>query len=110
MAFTFKAFDKYSIIYNSEGKTQKPPYRVYIQLSTNVGVTIATLFFFEKQEDIPANGSVNNGIITGYYLTSDLPAIVDILRNESPLYISHNDANNWVQIRTSGELVGEEDN
>jgi hypothetical protein len=49
-----------------------------------------------------------NGLYFLYYHFSDMPIIVDMLRNEKPLYlIFQDDGNNTCRISTSTEIVGE---
>ena len=49
-----------------------------------------------------------NGLYFLYYHFSDMPVIVDMLRNEKPIYLIFQDgSNNTCRISTSVELVGE---
>jgi len=49
-----------------------------------------------------------SGLYFLYYHFSDMPVIVDMLRNEKPIYLIFQDgSNNTCRISTSVELVGE---
>ena len=57
---------------------------------------------------IPAN-TVSAGIHYFYYPESMFPIVLDVLRNESPVYFSWNATNCLGSITTSSEPVGEEE-
>jgi hypothetical protein len=44
-----------------------------------------------------------------YYYKNDWEAILDIIRNETPVYFNYNDTSNAAQIYTGSEPIGEEE-
>jgi len=78
-----------------------------IRLHSKVG-RIAKLIFLRdtsletacKQDEIDCS--------TLYYMKSDLPDIIEILRNEKPVYFVH-DENNVTRIATGQESVGNQE-
>lgn len=50
-----------------------------------------------------------NGIVNAYMSFDKLHPILDVLRNEKPVYFSVNEQYNWAAIKTGSEPTGEEE-
>src|SRR5262245_28464260 len=81
--------------------------RAYIKLSW-AGKSRATLWFHASPTSNP-NLSMGSGDITYYgrFMAEQLPASVDLLRNEKPVYFGWNDTSQGVDLSTTAEPVGE---
>ena len=62
---------------------------------------------FQKEFHIPHTD--NHGVISLYYRMEDLPGVIDMLRNEKPIYLHYDDRpkNAQALLSTAKELVGE---
>ena len=79
-----------------------------ISISGSFGA--ATLWFLPEDSSLPDNRKrPNQDIFEVYYHMDSWTALIDILRNESPLYFHFNDTSNAAQLHTSHEPVGEEE-
>ena len=96
-------FNKYRIYYYSA-----PQYNwdAQIDLSMNAS-SVATLQFMKTGKPIPAN-SGSGGIFQIHYSISDFPAIMSMLREEKPLFVTLA-ANGIGTLSTSDEPVGEQE-
>lgn len=97
---------KYSLTYTGK-KDGSTFWRAFIHLSDQNGQYIGGIYFYD--DDIPTGW--NDGY-SGNYLFMFLPAshltrIVDILRNEKPLYFAFNTSSGKTYLSTSAEPVGE---
>ena len=63
-------------------------------------------FFSNSDEPIKPAQKYSSGVYGLYYKYSDLPNIIDMLRNEKPVYLIYNGAVN-TRISTASEPVGE---
>ena len=79
-----------------------------ISLSGSFGK--ATLWFKPQGSSLPDNRRIlNQNVFAVYYHIPDWEAIIDILRNETPVYFNYQDTSNAAQIHTGSEPVGEEE-
>ena len=79
--------------------------RIDLYLSAaNVG----TLLFMKEGQSIPAN-TVANGVPRLHYSMRDFPAMMQMIREEKPLFVNLNEANGIGSISTSDEPVGEQE-
>ena len=79
--------------------------RIDLYLSAaNVG----TLLFMKEGQSIPAN-TVANGVPRLHYSMRDFPAMIQMIREEKPLFVNLNEANGIGSISTSDEPVGEQE-
>lgn len=70
----------------------------------------AILWFLPEGSSLPDNRKRSGQFVFDvYYCIKDWEAVLDILRNESPVYFNYNDTNNAAQIYTGEEPVGEEE-
>ncbi len=102
---------KYDVNYYGGGKKANGyPYRAIIGLRRDDGSLIGAAYFHRTTETMPNNDSQNtNGYIYCHYLSEDLPRVVDLLRNEKPVYFRYVAGWNLASIDTSIEPIGEEE-
>ena len=67
---------------------------------------IGAVFFQKSDEGLKPATKSSGGIYSLYYSYADLPQIIDMLRNESPVYLIYNGEKNS-RLSTSSEPVGE---
>ncbi len=97
-------FDTYRIYYQSA-----PQYswqsRVYLYNNSSY---VGRIMFMKPGIDLPANSEQHDRHVI-HFPTSEFENIMEILRNEKPLYIHVVDSNGIGTISTSSEPVGEEE-
>ena len=70
----------------------------------------AILWFYPEDAALPDNRKRSGqNTFDVYYPMSSWSALLDVLRNESPVYFSYSDSSNAAQIYTGREPVGEEE-
>ena len=70
----------------------------------------AVLWFHPEDAALPDNRKrAGQDIFDVYYHVSAWAPLIDVLRNESPVYFTYSDTSNAVQIYTGQEPVGEEE-
>ncbi len=68
----------------------------------------AILWFMPQGRPLPENRKRSGqNLFDVYYRITDWEAILDVLRNETPVYFNYQDTNNTAQIYTGDEPVGE---
>jgi hypothetical protein len=68
----------------------------------------AILWFYQDDATLPDNRKrTNQNIFDVYYQANLWQPVLDILRNESPVYFNFSDTSNAAQIYTGNEPVGE---
>lgn len=68
----------------------------------------AILWFLPEGSSLPNNRKrTNQNVFDVYYILDAWGAILDVLRNESPVYFNYTDTSNAAQIYTGSEPVGE---
>lgn len=78
-----------------------------ITCKTKEGKTV-NVHFLEGPGSLPPARKLNENQFMIYYSYSDMPFIVDMLRNESPVYMIHvPEGNNNTRLSTDSEAVGE---
>jgi hypothetical protein len=101
---------KYDVAYYAGAKNLGGyPYQVIIGLRDDNDFLIGAAYFHRSPSTMPvADTQKGNGYISCHYLTEDYPRILDILRNEKPVFVEFEvQAGNIGNIRTSAEPVGE---
>lgn len=64
--------------------------------------------FYRDNKSLPENyHDVNSKLVYLKYPLSMYPKIIDILRNEKPIYFSYSDKSKLGYFRTGKELIGE---
>jgi hypothetical protein len=71
-------------------------------------ISVGTLVFAADGTELPANKIQDNSVIL-YYPLSRFSQVLDILRNEKPLYLWLNTDNGFGHVGSSIEPVGEEE-
>lgn len=103
---------KYDVSYYAGGKKANGyPYRAIIGLRRDDDSLIGAAYFHRTHATMPNTDSQDdNGYVYCHYTFEDFPRIVDLLRNEKPVYIRYV-AGNWnmASIDTSLEPVGEDE-
>ena len=101
---------KYDIAYYAGGKFANGyPYRAIIGLRRDDGSLIGGAYFHREHGTMPdTDEQKSTGYVWCHYRWEDFPNIVDILRNESPVYVRYV-AGSWNtgSITTMSEPVGE---
>ena len=68
----------------------------------------AILWFMPEGTDLPdSRKRPNQNVFDVYYRLADWAPLLDVLRNESPVYFNFRDTSNTAQIYTGKEPVGE---
>ncbi len=101
---------KYDVAYYAGGKNAAGyPYRAIIGLRDDSDVLIGAAYFHHNATTMPVGDTERaTGYISCHYLAEDYPRVLDLLRNEKPVYVEFEArAGNIANIRTSAEPVGE---
>jgi len=100
---------KYDVSYYAGGKNVRAyPYRAIIGLRDETDEFIAAAYFHLSEATMPASDSKRaTGFISCHYGAGDYPQVLDILRNEKPVFVEFDERTNVANIRTSAEPVGE---
>jgi hypothetical protein len=101
---------KYDVAYYAGGKNAASyPYRAIIGLRNDADHLVGAAYFHRNSTTMPiADTQRATGYISCHYLAEDYPHILDILRNEKPVYVEFEvRPGNIANIRTSAEPVGE---
>jgi hypothetical protein len=101
---------KYDVAYYAGGRNAAGyPYRAIIGLRDDNDKLIGAAYFHQDSTTMPdADTQKASGYISCHYLAADYPQVLDILRNEKPVYVEFEvEAGNIANIRTSAEPVGE---
>lgn len=102
--------DNYVVAYFGGGARAKRPYeyRAIISLYNSTGL-FGALYFHESPDEMPPTDEFDQQrYLKGHFLMRDLPHVLDILRNEKPVYF-HQVAH-WPTmgvVTTTREPVGE---
>jgi hypothetical protein len=101
---------KYDVAYYAGGKNAAGyPYQAIIGLRDDNDKLIGAAYFHHNPTTMPVGDTQKaSGYISCHYLGSDYPQVLDILRNEKPVYVEFEvRPGNIANIRTSAEPVGE---
>lgn len=101
---------KYDVAYYAGGQNSAGyPYRAIIGLRDEGDGLIGAAYFHRDARTLPvADNRKATGYISCHYLAEDYPKILDLLRNEKPVYVEFEiQLGNMGNIRTSAEPVGE---
>jgi hypothetical protein len=101
---------KYDVAYYAGGTNAAGyPYRAIIGLRDDNDKLIGAAYFHHNSTTMPGGDTQKaSGYISCHYLAADYPQVLDILRNEKPVYVEFEvKAGNIASIRTSAEPVGE---
>jgi len=108
---TIETIKKYDVAYFGGGNNSKNyPYRAIIGLRRDDNSLIGAAYFHRLDITLPDTDSKNSaGYIYIHYPCSDYPRIMDLLRNEDPVYVTYVAGWEMASINTSLEPVGEEE-
>ena len=101
---------KYDVAFYAGGKNAAGyPYRAIIGLRDDNEKLVGAAYFHLSQTTMPLGDTQKaGGYVSCHYLASDYPHIIDLLRNEKPVYVEFQaNIGNIASIRTSAEPVGE---
>jgi hypothetical protein len=101
---------KYDVAYYAGGKNAAGyPYRAIIGLRNDSDGLIGAAYFHHSPTTMPMSDTQRaSGYISCHFLADDYPHILDILRNEKPVFVEFEvRPGNIANIRTSAEPVGE---
>jgi hypothetical protein len=107
---TIVEIKKYDVAYYAGGKNlANYPYRAIIGLRDDNNALVGAAYFHHSAETMPnADTRKSSGYISCHYLAEDYPHVIDILRNEKPVYVEFEvRPGNIANIRTNAEPVGE---
>lgn len=100
----------YVVTYFGGGKRSKRPYnyRAIVSLHNSVG-QFGVLYFHCDPSTLPGSDQLSSErTLSAHFVVDDLPGILDILRNEKPVYFhQYRDWPTMGLISTSEEPVGE---
>ncbi len=109
MAF-IEEIKKYSVAYYAGGKnTTGYRYRAIIGLRRDDGSLIGGAYFHRDPATMPGtDDETPTGYVWCHYTGEDFPQVIDLLRNESPVFVRYV-AGGWkvASITTRSEPVGE---
>ena len=101
---------KYDVAYYAGGQNAAGyPYRAIIGLRDDDDGLIGAAYFHRHAKTLPVTDTRKaSGYISCHYLAEDYARIIDLLRNEKPVYVEFDvQLGNMSNIRTSAEPVGE---
>lgn len=101
---------KYDVAYYAGGKNAAGyPYRAIIGLRDESDGLIGAAYFHHSAATLPASDNRKvSGYISCHYLAEDYERVLDLLRNEKPVYVEFEiQLGSMANIRTSAEPVGE---
>jgi hypothetical protein len=101
MAVT-KKIDTYQVMYSSNRFVP----RIWLQ---GDGTGIGQLVFMENGSTLPPDYETPTGSYSLHYHLDDYPHLLDLLRNEAPVYLFYQGPSGENAIKTTTEMVGEEE-
>lgn len=107
---TLKEIKKYDVALYAGGKNVAGyPYKAIIGLRDESDSLIGAAYFHHNPSTMPNSDTQKaTGYISCHYPAEDYPRVIDILRNEKPVFVEFDvRAGNVANIRTSAEPVGE---
>ncbi len=105
-----KEIKKYDVALYAGGKNVSSyPYKAIIGLRDESDSLIGAAYFHHSDSTMPNTDTQKaTGYISCHYAAEDYPNVIDILRNEKPVFVEFEvRAGNVGNIRTSAEPVGE---
>lgn len=80
-----------------------------LYLFNDENTLLAIAAFVDGDEPLPGPKESTSGTVTLTWRRSDLPAVIDMLRNEAPVYFTWSSEAQVARITTEEEPVGEEE-
>jgi len=98
----------YQVIQYAGGR--KYPISAVINLYGKADAHVGKFKFYRKRDQLPDKDSkASSGFVTCHLGSEQFIEIVDILRNEKPVYLLYSDEHSLGTIATDAESVGEEE-
>ncbi|MHC4617829.1 MAG: hypothetical protein ACYTEQ_08755 [Planctomycetota bacterium] len=97
---------KYQLTYTGK-KDGSTFWRAFIHFSGKDDDYLGGIYFFDDDSPTSWNDGYSGSYLFMFLPASHLPRIVDILRNERPLFFSFNTSSGKTYLSTSAEPVGE---
>jgi hypothetical protein len=107
---SLKEIKKYDVALYAGGKNVSGyPYRAIIGLRDETDALIGAAYFHHSTSTMPNTDTQKaTGYISCHYTADDYSHVLDLLRNEKPVFVEFEvRAGNVANIRTSAEPVGE---
>src|SRR5690348_7674543 len=101
---------KYDVAYYGGGRNAAGyPYKAIIGLRDDNDKLIGAAYFHHDPRTMPSRDVQKaSGYISCHYMAADYPQVLDLLRNEKPVYVEFEaSAGDIASIRTGAEPVGE---
>jgi len=99
---------KYDISYYAGSDPERARYRAMIGLRDKKGKAVGIAYFHPDGMTMPSAMLTDSGLIVLHYPASHFPAVVDLLRNERPVFLRYTAGEPpTVSIDTALEPVGE---
>ncbi len=100
---------KYDVSYYAGAQNvQGYPYRAIIGLRDETDEFVAAAYFHHSPTTMPASDTRKaRGFISCHFAATDYPQVLDLLRNEKPVYVEFDERTRVANIRTNAEPVGE---
>jgi hypothetical protein len=96
----------YSITYTGK-KDGSNFWRAFIHLSGTNNDYLGGIYFYDEDQGTTWNDGFSNNYLFMFLPDSHFSRIVDLLRNEKPLYFNFNESSQKTYLSTSSEPVGE---
>ncbi|HKO61236.1 MAG TPA: hypothetical protein VJV03_08765 [Pyrinomonadaceae bacterium] len=107
---SIREIKKYDVAYYAGARNHDNyAYQAIIGLRDENHVLVGAAFFHHSRSTMPEGDTEKaTGFISCHYLADDYPRVLDILRNESPVFVEFEvSTGNVANLRTSAEPVGE---
>ena len=104
-----KEVNTYTLDIYSGGSNEKEyAYRAMIGLYESDGEVIGGLYFHRDASSLPGSDLQDpSGYVWCHFLWSDYLSIIDMLRNESPVFLRYVDSGAVASLTTSPESIGD---
>ena len=97
---------KYSITYTGK-KDGSTFWRAFIHLTGSDNNYVGGIYFYDDVNETNWEDGYSNSYLFMFLPVSHMPRIIDLLRNEQPIYFTHNESAGKTYLSTSSEPVGE---
>ncbi len=106
MPYVYVPISSYRVAYYAGGQASGYAYRAIVSL---YGQNFwAAAYFHRDPATLPDFDTPGTAHPMIHYLSEDFPRVIDLLRNESPLFFRYNDSGSGIaSINTSTEAIGE---
>jgi len=107
--YSLQPIYRYDVSYYAGGKAEGLRYQAMIGLRNDQDRLIGVSYFHNDGEvESPAVSKTGNGLIVMHFPLTAFRRILDLLRNEKPVFLRHREGDPFVAaIDTSSEPIGE---